>query len=195
MCWPGMCGQGPPPGLACRTLTRRTRRASSLRTPLPLSPAHARGDTLTCTHLLNSGSDGLHADGTNEAQTCGGDPGSHQLFVIEPKAAPSSQGLSRHPAVPGDPGGRQGLRPKWPRRLTLPRRVGTEWGVPARRPLTPWPLQRQRRRTLTSLMRCSGSGPDSGPHPWDAFHNYQLPWLFFSFCHFFFFFFNRATEI
>lgn len=121
---PPLCGQGPPPGLACSSLTRRTRQASSLHTPLPLSPAHARVDTLTCTHLLNSGSDGLHADGTNEAQTCRGDTGSHQLFVIEPKAAPSSQGLNQHPAVPRDPRGCQGLCPKWPRRLTLPLESG-----------------------------------------------------------------------
>lgn len=30
---------------------------------------------LTCRHSLNSGSDGLHADRTNEAQTCGREPG------------------------------------------------------------------------------------------------------------------------
>ena len=30
---------------------------------------------LTCRHSLNPGSDGLHADRTNEAQTCGGEPG------------------------------------------------------------------------------------------------------------------------
>ena len=35
-------------------------------------------------------------------------------------------------------------------------------------------------------MRGSESGPDSGPDPWDAFDNCQLPLLFSSFYHFFF---------
>lgn len=57
--------------------------------PTDLTTSHAPGAeprirpvaTLACTHSLNSGSDGLHADRTNEAQTCGGELGSPQLFV------------------------------------------------------------------------------------------------------------------
>lgn len=79
----------------------------------PGAETHTRPVTaLACRHSLNSGSDALHADRTNEAQTCGGELGSLKLFVIEPKATPSSTGLSQHAAAPRDPRGQQSLCPQ-----------------------------------------------------------------------------------
>lgn len=65
-------------------------------------------------HLLDMWSHGFDADSTDETQACKGDTGPLQLFTVEPRATLGSRELSRHPAIPKDPRGQQGLFPTWP---------------------------------------------------------------------------------
>ena len=101
-----------PPGLAGSSLLNRTPRARVHLTPLEPSPAHALSPPSHADTHLTRGLMGSTLTAQMRHRPAGESLGSPQLFVIEPKATPSSTGLSQHPAAPRDPRGQQSLRPQ-----------------------------------------------------------------------------------
>ena len=92
-----------PPGLAGSSLLGRTPRARLHLTPLEPSPTHALSPPSHADTHLTRGPLGSTLTAQMRHRPVGESLGSPQLFVIEPKATPSSTGLSQHPAAPRDP--------------------------------------------------------------------------------------------
>ena len=105
--WPSHATPGPPPSLASSSLVSRRAGAPQARNIPRARPPSPR------THLPNLGSDGLHADGADEAQTCGGGTRSPQLSLLNP-SNPELRRAQLTPGVPRDPRGQQSLGLKWP---------------------------------------------------------------------------------